>query len=68
MKAFTRLSLNKEKSKRNGCDDMTNYYEERLREIEAMLHLEVVQETTWMKTQLEAERKQILSQLQEAQP
>jgi hypothetical protein len=42
---------------------MTNFYEERLREITAMLHLEVVQETEWMKHKLEEERKQILEEV-----
>ena len=48
--------------------EMTNYYEERLREIGAMLHMEKVQNTPWMKQQLEDERKQILHELSEAQP
>ncbi len=42
---------------------MTNFYEERLREITAMLHLEVVQKTEWMKHKLEEERTQILKEL-----
>ena len=42
---------------------MTNFYEERLREITAMLHLEVVQNTTWMKHKLEEERTQILKEI-----
>ena len=43
---------------------MTCYYEERLREINAMLHLARVQETPWMKTKLEHERAEILSELE----
>lgn len=39
---------------------MTNFYEERLREITAMLHLEVVQNTEWMREKLEHERDEIL--------
>ncbi len=42
---------------------MTNFYEERLREISALLHLEVVQETEWMREKLEQEREQILKEV-----
>jgi len=42
---------------------MTNFYEERLREISALLHLEVVQETEWMREKLEQEREQILQEV-----
>lgn len=42
---------------------MTNYYEERLREIEAMLHMQRVQTTPWMKKKLKNEQYYILKQL-----
>lgn len=42
---------------------MTNFYEERLREITAMLHLATVQETPWLKRKLTDERYYILKQL-----
>lgn len=44
---------------------MTNYFEERLREINAMLHLCIVQETPWMKKKLEDERNMILHELED---
>ena len=46
-------------------ENMTNYYEKRLQEITAMLHLEVVQKTDWMKEKLETERDYILHELRD---
>ena len=46
-------------------EKMTNYYEKRLQEITAMLHLEVVQKTDWMKEKLETERDYILHELRD---
>lgn len=43
---------------------MTNYYEEKLREIGAMLHLQRVQDTPWLKQKLLDERSFILKELE----
>lgn len=51
-------------SMQGSVENMTNYYEQRLQEITAMLHLEVVQ-TDWMKEKLETERDYILHELRD---
>jgi len=43
---------------------MTNFYEQRLHEIQNMLHLQIVQQTPWMKEKLETERTHILQELE----
>ena len=42
---------------------MSNYYEKRLQEIGAMLHMQRVQETPWLRKELQNERLYILKQL-----
>lgn len=56
--------LKQEKNKWEMYKTMTNYYEEKLREIGAMLHLQRVQDTPWMKQKLLDERSYILKELE----